>query len=226
MSVADRFFAACVLGSVIALMAGCGGSPSPSSGEKKADATAPPAASIPGTAVPKPNVDLSHPVVVFETTVGSITVKLNAEKAKLTVDNFLKYVDSGHYNQTIFHQVFRGQGVVGGGFGVDLAERTPGLPIRNEADNGLKNRRGTIAMARSADAIDSARNQFFFNVADNEMLDYRDRTPAGYGYCVFGEVVSGEDVLDKIAQTPVQDTPQFDCTPVQPVIVKNVRRSR
>lgn len=183
------------------------------------------AASIPGP-TPGPAADPLHPVVLIETNLGAITVRLDAEKAPLTVDNFLGYVDSGFYNQTIIHQVFKGQGIMAGGYGVDLAEKPTRIPIRNEAHNGLKNRRGTLAMVRSADAVDSARSQFFFNLADNDALDHRDRTPEGYGYCVFGEVISGMEVLDKIAELPVHDSPQLDSTPTQPVVIKQIRRSR
>ena len=183
------------------------------------------AASIPGP-VPGQAADPLHPVVLIETNLGAITVRLDAEKAPLTVDNFLGYVDSGFYNQTIIHQVFKGQGIMAGGYGVDLVEKPTRIPIRNEAHNGLKNRRGTLAMVRSADAVDSARSQFFFNLADNDALDHRDRTPEGYGYCVFGEVISGMEVLDKIAELPVHESPQLDSTPTQPVVIKQVRRSR
>ncbi len=183
------------------------------------------AASIPGP-TPGPAADRLHPVALIETNLGAITVRLDAEKSPLTVDSFLGYVDSGFYNQTIIHQVFKGQGIMAGGYGVDLVEKPTRIPIRNEAHNGLKNRRGTLAMVRSADAVDSARSQFFFNLADNDALDHRDRTPEGYGYCVFGEVISGMEVLDKIAELPVHDSPQLDSTPTQPVVIKQIRRSR
>ncbi len=183
------------------------------------------AASIPGPA-PGQSADPLRPVVLIETNLGAITVRLDAEKSPLTVDNFLSYVDSGFYNQTIVHQIFKGQGIMAGGYGVDLVEKPTRVPIRNEAHNGLKNRRGTLAMVRSADAVDSARSQFFFNLADNDALDHRDRTPEGYGYCVFGEVISGMEVLDKIAELPVHDSPQLDSTPTQPVVIKQIRRSR
>jgi cyclophilin family peptidyl-prolyl cis-trans isomerase len=208
---------------LVAACVGCGKSDgtSPSAETDAKGATA----SIPGGPA-KPNLDPLHPMVVFETTLGNLTVRLDAEKAPITVDNFLTYLDQGHYNQTMVHQVFQGQGFIGGGFGLDLSERPTRPAIRNEAHNGLKNRRGTVAMVRSIDAIDSGRSQFFFNVADNESLDHKDRTLEGYGYCVFGEVVSGADVLDKIGAVAVHDTPQFERTPTQPVVIKSVRRSR
>jgi peptidyl-prolyl cis-trans isomerase B (cyclophilin B) len=195
-------------------LAGCGG---------KGDGTEPRAA-ISGAGGPSTSQDLLHPVVVLDTSLGSITVRLDKEKAPLTVDNFFCYSDSGHYDQTIFHQVFKGQGILGGGYTTALAEKPAHTPIRNEADNGLKNRRGTIAMVRAVDSIDSATSHFLFNVADNAILDHQDRTPQGYGYCVFGDVVAGMDVIDNIAETPVQDTPQMERTPVQAVLIKSIRR--
>jgi len=168
--------------------------------------------------------DPLHPLVVVETSLGKITLSLDAEKAPLTVKNFVDYANSRFYDQTIFHQVFKGQGILGGGYTADLTEKpTTSSGIRNEADNGLKNRRGTVAMVRYADAIDSARSQFFLNVADNEILDHKDRTPEGYGYCVFGKVAEGEDVLDKIANVSVEDAPKFERKPVKTVLIKSVR---
>lgn len=194
------------------------------------DSSAPPAAlngsaaaSAGSSATPAAAEDPLHPIVVFDTTAGPIKVRLDAERARLTVDNFLGYVKSGHYDGTIFHQVFQGQGVIGGGYTAALEEKPPRPPVRNEADNGLKNRRGTIAMLRSIDAIDSAQAQFFFNLADNPSLDHRDRTTEGYGYCVFGEVIEGLDVLDRIGAMPVKDTEQFDHMPVETVIIRSVR---
>ncbi len=170
--------------------------------------------------------DPKHPVVLIETGLGNITVQLDGDKAPLAVSNFLSYVRVGHYDQTIIHQVYKGQGFLAGGYDTNLAEKKPHTPIRNEADNGLKNRRGTIAMVRFPDAIDSATCQFFINVADNPALDYRDRTPAGYGYCVFGEVIEGLDVVDKIGSAKVHDTKDFERTPEQPIVVKSIRQVR
>jgi cyclophilin family peptidyl-prolyl cis-trans isomerase len=172
----------------------------------------------------KPARDNNHPVVVFDTSMGSITVRLDGEKAPQTVESFLSYMNKGHYHDTIFHQVFKGQGVLGGGYTIDLVKKPTRTPIFNEAHNGLKNRRGTIAMVRLADSVNSATSQFFFNLADNEALDYKDRTPEGYGYCVFGQVTAGLEVLDKIGSVPVEDTPQFDRKPVQVVVLKSVRQ--
>ena len=142
----------------------------------------------------------------------------------MTVDNFLNsYVGDRFYDQTIVHQVYKGQGILAGGYGTNLVEKPARTPIRNEALNGLKNHRGAIAMVRQPDAIDSATSQFFINVADNPALDYKDRTPAGYGYCVFGEVTEGMDVVDKINNVPVHDEGGLDRTPVQRVVVKSIR---
>jgi len=174
----------------------------------------------------KSNFNLTHPEVVVETSLGKITVRLDAEKSPLTVDNFMAYVESGLYDQTIFHQAYKNQGVMAGGYTVSLTEIPARTPVRNEAHNGLKNLRGTIAMVRLPDAIDSATSQFFINVADNPVLDHRDRTPEEYGYCVFGEVISGMEVVDMIAGAQVQDTDKFDQTPVQPVVVKSIRRTK
>jgi cyclophilin family peptidyl-prolyl cis-trans isomerase len=173
--------------------------------------------------------DPLHPVVEIKTTLGSVTVELDKERAPLTVENFLGYVESGYYQQTIFHQVLKDYVVLGGNFTVDFEEKKPLTPvatIRNEADIALKNRRGTIAMARRPDAIDSATSQFFFNVADNSVLDHKDRTVQGYGYCAFGKVTRGLEVIDKIAQVAVQDVEDFERTPVEKVLIESVKRIR
>jgi cyclophilin family peptidyl-prolyl cis-trans isomerase len=179
-----------------------------------------------GPAATKPASDPLHPVVVIETSLGNLTVRLDAQKAPLTVDNFLSYVSARHYDQTIIHQVYKGQGFLAGGYGANLVERPGRTPVRNEAHNGLKNRRGTISMVRLPDAIDSATCQFFINVADNPSLDFKDRTPAAYGYCVFGEVTEGLDVVDKIGSAEVHDTAELERTPVPAIVVKSIRRTR
>jgi cyclophilin family peptidyl-prolyl cis-trans isomerase len=156
---------------------------------------------------------------------GTITVVLEPEKAPLTVRNFLSYVDDGHYDGTIFHQVVDGYIVLGGGFTPQFEERPALEAVRNEAHNGLLNRRGTIAMARQADAIDSSTCQFFINLADNPELDHKDRDPPeAYGYCVFGRVTEGMEVLDKIGKVQVQDREGFQMAPVQPVAIRSIKR--
>ena len=135
--------------------------------------------------------------VQLETTLGSITLELNEEKAPLTVANFLSYVKSGHYINTIFHRVIKGFMIQGGGLTGNMNQKATSAPVKNEAGNGLSNVRGTIAMARTP-IVDSATSQFFINTVDNTFLDHRDNTPNGFGYCVFGKVVEGMDVVDKI----------------------------
>jgi len=185
-------------------------------------------AGAPAAAVPagQPVADPLHPVVLMETSLGNIKVQLDAEKAPLTVDNFLAYVNSKHYDQTIFHQVLNDypKVVIGGAFTPKLVEKPPHTAILNEADNGLKNVRGTIAMLRQDNAIHSATCYFFFNVGDNEVLDHKDRTLQGYGYCVFGKVIEGMDVVDKIAQTPLHELQGFEQIPVDTVVIKSVSR--
>ncbi len=175
----------------------------------------------------KTDFELKHPQVIIDTSLGSLTVELDKEKSPLTVDNFLAYVDVASYDQTIVHQVYKNQAVLSGGYTASGTEIRPRIAVSNEAHNGLKNLRGTIAMLRQPDVIDSATSQFFINVADNPVLDCRTRDPGdpeGYGYCVFGKVVQGLNVVDKIAETPVENTEKFDQTPVQPVIIKSIRR--
>ncbi len=192
----------------------------------KAEPAANAAAEVPDD--PKPDPNLQHPVFAIDTTAGKITVRLDAEKAPLTVDNFRNYASHGHFDQTIFHQVYSKpvQIVLGGVYTSDLKEKTPMTPIRNEADNGLKNRRGTIAMARRADDEDSATSQFFFNISDNDGLNFKSRTSEGYGYCVFGEVTDGMEVLDRIAKGPVHDSGSHANMPVEAVAIKTIRQLR
>jgi peptidyl-prolyl cis-trans isomerase B (cyclophilin B) len=170
--------------------------------------------------------DSKHPVVAIDTTMGKITVRLDADHAQFTVENFLAYVNGGHYDQTLVHQVFKGQLFVAGGYGTNYIERPARSAIVNEAHNGLKNRRGTIAMARLPDSPESATCQFFINVADNPVLDFKDRSTEGYGYCVFGEVTDGMAVVEQIANAPVQDTSEFDRTPVSAIVIKSIRLSQ
>ncbi len=173
-----------------------------------------------------PVLDANRPVVEMATSLGTITIELNAEKAPLTVDNFLSYVQQGHYDGTVFDQVYANQGILGGLFTPDLVEKNTRTPVRNEADNGLKNVRGSIAMVRAADVIDSATAHFFINVNDNPALDHQDRSVEGFGYCVFGNVVEGLDVVDRIANVEVKQTEYFDQTPVETVLIEFVRRIR
>ncbi|MBU1693616.1 MAG: peptidyl-prolyl cis-trans isomerase [Verrucomicrobia bacterium] len=177
---------------------------------------APPDAGVP----PSPK----QPKVILRTSQGDITLELNAEKAPLTVSNFLAYVDAGHFNGTIFHRVINGFMIQGGGFTRDMAQKPTREPIRNEADNGLKNKRGTIAMARTAD-IHSASAQFFINVADNTPLDHTSTDPRGFGYCVFGRVVEGMDVVDRIKSVATGRHGPYGDVPVEAIeITEAVRK--
>jgi len=170
----------------------------------------------------KPRVNM-QPKVEVRTSAGRFTLQLDAKKAPLTVQNFMSYVDAGHYNGTVFHQVFDGFIVLGGGFDSKFIERATQPPVRNEAHNKVKNLRGTIAMARQPNSIDSATSQFFINMADNASLDFAGFEPDQYGYCVFGEVVSGMDVIDRIAKAEIHKTELFDNVPTQPVVIEAMR---
>ena len=157
--------------------------------------------------------------VKLHTNHGVITLELDAEKAPVTVANFLAYVESGHYNNTVFHRVIDGFMIQGGGFEPGMKEKPTGEQIKNEADNGLKNERGTIAMARTQDP-DSATRQFYFNLVDNDNLNAN----AGAGYTVFGQVVQGMEVLDKLAQvqTGYSSILRANDVPTSPIILKKV----
>jgi len=139
-----------------------------------------------------------NPIVIMKTTVGDIAIELYPKKAPISVKNFLAYVDQKFYDGTIFHRVIKGFMIQGGGLTPDFMEKPSGDPIKNEASNKLKNKRGTIAMARMPEPH-SATNQFYINHVDNPGLDYKSSTPEGYGYCVFGKVIRGMDVVDGIA---------------------------
>ena len=176
--------------------------------------------------VPKPE---PFPEVVIRTSLGQITLQLDAEKAPETVDNFLiSYVDQGFYQDTIFHYVEDGFIAIAGGYTADLQAKEARAPIRNEASNGLKNVRGTIAMSRHPDYIDSATSQFYINLADNPSLDLTGtpdpNKPDAYGYCVFGKVTAGMDVVDKIAKAKVADSGEFVNVPVQPIVIESIER--
>lgn len=172
-----------------------------------------------------PVLDL-YPQVALETTHGRITLELDAEHAPETVRNFLRYVDSGHYDGTLFHQIDQGYVVLGGSFTADMTEKPAGRPIRNEAENGLRNVQGSIAMARTADDIDSSTCQFFVNLADNPALDHQSLTADGFGYCVFGRVIDGWDVIETIAAIPVKDTESFPSLPTETVMIRSAKRLR
>ena len=168
---------------------------------------------------PTPRAATARPVVALATSLGTIKIALDRDKAPVSVDNFLQYVRSGHYDGTVFHRVIPNFMIQGGGFGPDMKQKATKPPIRNEAKNGLRNRRGTIAMARTNDP-DSATAQFFINLKDNVSLDFGIR---GAGYAVFGEVVEGMDVVDKIAAVATTRRGQHDDVPVTPVLITAAR---
>lgn len=158
-------------------------------------------------------------MVKLSTNFGDITLELNAEKAPITVANFLKYVEDGFYDGLIFHRVIDGFMVQGGGFDANMKQKSTSEPIKNEANNGLSNDRYTIAMARTS-IPDSASSQFFINVADNGFLNHTAPTPSGWGYCVFGKVVEGMDVIDKIKSVKTTSRAGHQDVPVDPVVIQ------
>jgi peptidyl-prolyl cis-trans isomerase B (cyclophilin B) len=160
-----------------------------------------------------------RPVVQFETSMGVIKVELYPDKAPITVKNFLSYVREGYYDGLVFHRVIRDFMVQGGGFTKEMKEKgTKHPPIKNEADNGLKNDRGTVAMARTS-VVDSATAQFFINTVNNDFLNHRAKTPQGYGYAVFGKVTDGMDVVDKIRAVPTASSGMHQDVPKEPVVI-------
>jgi cyclophilin family peptidyl-prolyl cis-trans isomerase len=162
--------------------------------------------------------------IVIDTNMGAITAELYADKAPVTVSNMLAYIDAKFYDQTIFHRVIDGFMIQGGGFTKDMAQKKTNAPIKNEADNGLRNERGTLAMARTM-VVDSATSQFFINLTDNSgHLNFKSKSDAGYGYCVFGKVIEGMDVVDKIAKTPTGFSGRHQNVPTEPVIINSIRR--
>ena len=162
-------------------------------------------------------------MVTIKTSKGEIKVKLFADKSPITVKNFLQYVDDRFYDHTIFHRVIDGFMVQGGGFTKDMNQKPTRAPIKNEAENGLKNTKGTLAMARTP-VVDSATAQFFINVADNAFLDFQSRSSQGYGYCVFGEVVSGMEVVDAIKAVQTGDSNGMQNVPLEPVEILEIIR--
>lgn len=158
-------------------------------------------------------------MIKLHTNFGDIAIELDAEKAPESAKNFLAYVESGHYDNTIFHRVIDGFMIQGGGFTPDMQQKPCNAPIKNEADNGLKNVRYTLAMARTSDPH-SATAQFFINVADNGFLDFKSPTGNGWGYCVFGKVVEGTDVVDKIRVVPTGNKGFHQDVPLENVIIE------
>ena len=162
--------------------------------------------------------------VLIETNLGSFAVELDEAKAPKTCQNFLRYVDSGHYAGTIFHRVIDGFMVQGGGYDASYGKKPTREPVENEADNGLRNTVGTVAMARTSDPH-SATAQFFVNVADSAILDHKSKTGPGWGYCVFGKVTDGMDVVNQIRAVPTGAQGPFGKdAPLKPIVITSVKR--
>lgn len=167
--------------------------------------------------------DKVNPHVVIETSMGQIEIELFQEQAPISTKNFLEYVDKGFYNGTIFHRVINNFMVQGGGFVKDMSQKPTAAPIKNEATNGLKNDKYTLAMARTS-VVDSATAQFFINVKDNDFLNHTSPDPRGYGYAVFGKVVGGQDVVDKIKAVPTGTKAGMQDVPTTVVEIKTAKR--
>ena len=160
------------------------------------------------------------PVVELDTNMGAIVIELNEEKAPKTVENFLNYVKSGHYDGTIFHRIIDGFMIQGGGMDAEMNEKATNAPVENEADNGLKNDAGTIAMARTQDPH-SATSQFFVDVKDNDFLNHSGKNMQGWGYTVFGKVTSGMDVIEKMRGVPTGRFGMHADVPKEPVVINS-----
>lgn len=164
-------------------------------------------------------------MVIIKTSKGNIEVELYADKAPVTVKNFLSYVESNHYEGTIFHRVIPNFMIQGGGFDINFRQKATAAPIVNEAANGLKNTRGTLAMARTME-VNSATAQFFINTVDNDFLDHKTKTPQGFGYCVFGKVVKGMDVVDKIAAIKTGNRGPHQNVPLENIIIVSINAAK
>ena len=169
-----------------------------------------------------PLVHAANPIVEFETNQGNFKIELYPEKAPKTVSNFLYYVDNGFYKETIFHRVISNFMIQGGGFTRELLEKKTQSPITNESNNGLVNSTGTVAMARTNDP-NSATSQFFINLIDNNFLNYTSPEPSSVGYCVFGKIIEGMNVIHKIGQLPTGNSRGFSDVPIRPVIIINAK---
>jgi len=177
-------------------------------------------AALTGACKSRPVNGTSSSVVIIKTSLGDMKVQLDSEKEPQTVANFLKYVDAGFYDGTIFHRVIRNFMIQGGGFDAQMTEKPTGAPVKNESSNGLTNDRGTIAMARRQDP-DSATAQFFINTVNNPFLNY----PTSGGYTVFGKVIDGMDVVDRIKSVPTGQMRGMSDVPETPVVIESIRRA-
>lgn len=172
----------------------------------------------------KEEKNMKNPSVIINTNQGKLEVELFADQAPVTVENFLKYVDEKHFNHTIFHRIIDGFMIQGGGLTAQMEDKPTHGPIQNEASNGLTNKIGTLAMARTSD-IHSATSQFFINVSDNDFLNHRNTTSNGFGYCVFGKVTLGMDVVNKIKSVPTHTKNGHQNVPVEKVeIIEIIRK--
>jgi cyclophilin family peptidyl-prolyl cis-trans isomerase len=169
-----------------------------------------------------PLAHAANPIVEFETNQGNFKIELYPDKAPKTVSNFLYYVDNGFYKETIFHRVISNFMIQGGGFTREMSEKKTQPPIANESNNGLVNSAGTVAMARTNDP-NSATAQFFINLIDNNFLNYTSPEPSSVGYCVFGKIIEGMNVVHKIGQLPTGNSRGFSDVPIRPVIIINTK---
>ena len=166
-----------------------------------------------------------NPVVTIDTSLGSITIELFEQQAPVSVENFLQYIKEDFYPGTIFHRVVPGYVIQGGGYTAELAEKRTHPPIQNEATNGLRNQRGTVAMARTR-ALRSGTSQFYINLADNQALDHHSYAPEEFGYAVFGRVIAGMDVVDRIGAVPTAVKDGMENVPVTPIVIKGITVKR
>ena len=164
-----------------------------------------------------------NPIVIMETNKGTITIELWADKAPMTVENFLRYTDNSFFDGLIFHRIIPGFMIQGGGFSTDMVQKSTYDAIKNEARADVPNNRGTLAMARTG-VVDSATSQFFINHTDNGSLNHTSETSSGFGYAVFGEVVEGMDIVDEIAKVPTGNVRGYQNVPIEPVIIISARR--
>ena len=163
-----------------------------------------------------------NPVVLMSTSMGNIRIELDAENAPITTKNFLDYANNGHYDGLIFHRVIQGFMIQGGGMDARMNEKKNNAPIKNEAANGLKNKLGSVAMART-NVVDSATSQFFINVKDNDFLNHKNTSPDGYGYAVFGQVIEGMNVVHSIEKVKTGNRGMHQDVPAQAVVINSVK---
>jgi cyclophilin family peptidyl-prolyl cis-trans isomerase len=180
------------------------------------------AVQVPGLQAPADVAAAGNPVVIVSTTLGDIKLELFKTRAPVSVENFLRYATEGFYADTIFHRVKKGFMIQGGGYTATLVEKPTRPPIQNEATNGLRNLRGTVGVARRA-TLRSGTSQFYINVVDNRTLDHTGYSPDQFGYAVFGRVLDGMDVVDRIVAVPTRTTADMEDVPVDPVIIKGIR---